>query len=98
VSRIEQSRRSSLRRSKLPIKGGSALEEEEEEEDMFRPYKVILRTSKKTDPRFVYFIALCDPKHLQGFAMKHKNSWICLLGGPEDDLIRSKHVFFFFRR
>ena len=20
------------------------------------------------------------------------NSWICLLGGPEDDLIRSKHV------
>ena len=24
-------------------------------------------------------------------AMKH-NSWICLLGGPEDDLIRSKHV------
>jgi len=39
--------------------------------DMFRPYKVILRPSKKTDPN---------------------NSWICLLGGPEDALIRSKHV------
>jgi len=32
---------------------------------MFQPYKVILRPSKKTDPRG---------------------------GGPEDDLIRSKHV------
>ena len=39
---------------------------------MFRPYKVVLRPSKKTDPR--------------------ENSWICLLGGPEDNLIRSKHV------
>ena len=38
---------------------------------MFRTYKVILRPSKKTDPRIV---------------------WICLLGGPEDDLISSKHV------
>jgi len=36
---------------------------------MFRHYKVILRPSKRTDPRVG-----------------------CLLGGPEDDLIRSKHV------
>ena len=40
---------------------------------MFRPYKVILRPSKKADPRV-------------------NSSWICLLGGLEDDLIRSKHV------
>jgi len=33
VSRIEQSGRSSLRRPKLPIEGGSAPEEEEEEEE-----------------------------------------------------------------
>jgi len=33
VSRIEQSGRLSLRRPKLPIKGGSAPEEEEEEEE-----------------------------------------------------------------
>jgi len=32
VFRIEQSRRSSFRRPKLPIKGGSAPEEEEEED------------------------------------------------------------------
>ena len=31
MSRIEQSGRSLLRRPKLPIKGGSALEEEEED-------------------------------------------------------------------
>ena len=43
---------------------------------MFRPDKVILRPSKKTDSRVVY---------------KH-NSWICLLGGSEDNIIRSKHV------
>jgi len=33
VSKIEQSGRSSLRRPKLPIKGGSAPEEEEEDEE-----------------------------------------------------------------
>jgi len=44
---------------------------------MFRPYKVILRPSKKTDPTVVCYINSC---------------WLCLLGGPEDDLIRSKHV------
>jgi len=33
VSRIEQSKRSSLRRPKLATKGGSAPEEEEEEEE-----------------------------------------------------------------
>ena len=49
---------------------------------MFRPYKVILRPSKKTDPRVVYVLLHCGIN----------NSWSCLLGGPEDDLIRSKHV------
>ena len=44
---------------------------------MFRPYNVILRPSKKTDPTVVTVTSNC---------------WICLLGGPEDDLIRSKHV------
>ena len=43
---------------------------------MFRPYKVILRPSKKTNPRVMFI----------------NNSWTCLLGGSEDDLIRSKHV------
>ena len=33
MSKIEQNGRSSLRRPKLPIKGGSAPEEEEEEEE-----------------------------------------------------------------
>ena len=46
---------------------------------MFRPYKVIRRPSKMTDPRVVCF-------------MKLNKSWICLLRGTEDDLIRSKHV------
>jgi len=32
-------------------------------------------------------------KHLGSHnAMKHKQLWICPLGRPEDDLIRSKHV------
>jgi len=39
---------------------------------MFRPYKVIPRPTKKTDPRDI--------------------ACISLLGGPENDLIRSKHV------
>jgi len=53
---------------------------------MFRPYKIILRPSKKTDPRVVYVSLHC------GIPNETNNSWICLLGGPEDDLIRSKHV------
>jgi len=32
---------------------------------MFQPYKVILRPSKKTDPRAVCFIALWDLKCFQ---------------------------------
>jgi len=39
VSKIEQSGRSSLRRPKLPIKGGSGPEEEEEEEGRRRKKK-----------------------------------------------------------
>jgi len=33
---------------------------------MFRPYKVILRPSKKTDPRVVYeqLLGLIRPKHV----------------------------------
>jgi len=39
--------------------------------DMFRPYKVILRPSKKTDPRVVYASLHC--KHLGSHnTMKHK--------------------------
>ena len=35
---------------------------------MFRPYKVIIRPSKKTDPRaLLSFTALWDPKCLQVF-------------------------------
>jgi len=49
---------------------------------MFRPYKVSLRPSKKTDPRVVYI----------SLQWNINNSWFCLLGGPEDDLIRLKHV------
>ena len=70
---------------------------------MFRPYKVIIRSSNKTDPRAVLcFTALWDPKCLQGFVTECKvhtfvymnlcDSWICLLGGPDDDLVRLKHV------
>jgi len=44
---------------------------------MFRLYKVILRPSKKTDPRVVYVSLQCG---------------IFDLGGTEDDLIRSKHL------
>jgi len=50
---------------------------------MFRPYKVILRPSKKTDLRVAYVSLHCG---------NINNSWMSLLGGPEDDLIRSKHV------
>jgi len=42
VSKIEQSGRASLRRPKLPIKGGSAPEEEEEEEEEEESGKVYL--------------------------------------------------------
>ena len=44
---------------------------------MFRPYKVIIRPSKKT----------C--KHLGSHnAVKHNTALGCFLGGPEDDLIK----------
>ena len=47
MSRIEQSGRMSLRRTKPPIKGGSAPEEEEEEEEIIRNLrKTIGNTSK----------------------------------------------------
>ena len=73
---------------------------------MFRPYKIILRPSKKTDPRVVYvslhcgitnsFMFLLEKCKIHCLYILHfsnkNNSWICLLGGPEDDLIRSKHV------
>jgi len=49
---------------------------------MFRPYKVILRPSKKADPRVVY----------DSLQWNINNSLIGLLGRSEDDLIRSKHV------
>ena len=40
---------------------------------MFRPYKVIIRPSKKTDPRAeLPFTALCDPKCLQVFVTECK--------------------------
>ena len=40
---------------------------------MFRPYKVIIRPSKKTDPRAVLCItALWDPKCLQVFVTECK--------------------------
>jgi len=51
---------------------------------MFRPYKVILISLQEDRSE----ICLC---FIPLWAMKH-NSWICLLGGPEDDLIGSKHV------
>ena len=50
---------------------------------MFRPYKVIIRPSRTTDPRAVIcFTALCDPKCLQGFVTgthqyKHLYIYIC---------------------
>jgi len=50
--------------------------------DMFRPYKIILRHSKETDTKVVYV----------SLQWNINNSRICLLGGPEDELIRSKHV------
>ena len=40
-------------------------------------------------------IAQCNHSFIHSLhcTMKHKkNSWICLLGGLEEDLIRSKHV------
>jgi len=43
VSRIEHSGRTSLRRSKPPIKGGSALEEKEDEEEEDDDEKCLLR-------------------------------------------------------
>ena len=60
---------------------------------MFRTYKVILRPSKKTEPRVVYISLLCGIPDVYTFFQRNVyNSWICLLGGPEDDFIRSKHV------
>ena len=49
---------------------------------MFRPYKVIIRPSKKTDPRAVlYFTALWDPLYLHAFVTEckvHKLVYIAL--------------------
>ena len=73
---------------------------------MFRTYKVILRPSKKTDPRVICVSLHCGIPNIYKFLLEKckihclcilhfsnkNNSWICLLGGPEDDLIRSKHV------
>ena len=40
---------------------------------MFRPYRVIIRPSKKTDQRAALcFTALWDPKRLQGFVTECK--------------------------
>ena len=66
---------------------------------MFRPYKVILRPSNKTDPRAVYVLLHCGIPNaykfmLQGShnAVKHKQFLGLSSWRAEDDLIRSKHV------
>ena len=56
---------------------------------MFRPYKVILKPSKKTDLRVVYISLHCG---IPNAYKLQKLVSICLLEWPEDDLIMSKHV------
>ena len=61
---------------------------------MFRPYKVILRPSKKTDPRTVYVSLHCGISNAFGIPQCSETYTAlgCFLGGTEDDLKRSKHV------
>ena len=66
---------------------------------MFRPYIGHPQALQEdTLKNCLCFIALWDPKcltsckHLGSHNAKEHNFWICLLVGPEDDLIRSKHV------
>jgi hypothetical protein len=60
---------------------------------MFRPYKLIQRSKKKTDPRAVNVSLYCGfPFWIPQYNATLTTLGSVFLGGPEDDFIRSKHV------